>query len=259
MITVELYGRTGNNMFQIAAAISAAARNNTTAGYVGDSSHLNGFSLEGISKSKKNANRIYQEQSFRYDKKFNNIIDNTHLDGYFQSEKYFLSVEDKVRKCFSFNKDIVDTSLNYDDSKYKKIISGSVSTAVHVRRTDYLRFPDVYPQFSPKYYSRCINRIENKGDILVFSDDLNWCRNNFSGMGYYFIDLPPLPSMYLMSHCKNIIIANSTFSWWAAWLGKPEKVIYPKNWFGEKWPHKDKCSDEKECIKDLIKPGWIGE
>jgi len=257
MITVELYGRTGNNMFQIAAALALAKRHNTTAGFVGSNEHLEGFKLKGFSRSSSKCPNIYQENKFTYNPEFENITDNVHIDGYFQSEKYFINIEEDIRRCFSFNQNIVEQTKKWQGSKFKRILYGDVATALHIRRTDYLKYPDIYPQFGLEYYDKCLDKIADKGTVLVFSDDLKWCSATFGGRGYEFVDMPAIPSMYLMSHCKNIIMANSSFSWWAAWLGRAEKVFYPSNWFGKKWPHMNIHASHDECTKDLCPNRWL--
>lgn len=256
MITVDLYGRTGNNMFQIAAAIAVAKRLGTQPYYVGDDSHLNGLKLKGISKIQKKCSKSFVEKMFNYDNSIEALTDNTHLDGYFQSEKYFLPAEDEVRRCFSFDTNTVESAKKIHDGKYKCFFDGNLNTAIHIRRTDYLKYPDVYPQYGLDYYDTCLAKMGDIGRILVFSDDIGWCRNIFNGRDYTMVELPPLPSMYLMSKCKNVIMANSSFSWWASWLGRAEKVFYPQNWFGNRWPHKDIHSTHEECIKDLCPSRW---
>jgi hypothetical protein len=243
-------------MFQIAAAMCAAKRNGTSAHYIGDNSHIRGFKLKGLNQANRKAVHKFNENMFSYDSSFEGIKNDTHLDGYFQSERYFSFAEDEVRKCFSFEHSVVDTAKNHDGGKYKRFFNGDTATALHIRRTDYLKYPDIYPEFNGEYYNHCLSRISEKGSILVFSDDLNWCQNNLRGHDFTFVDMAPLPSMYLMSNCKHIIMANSTFSWWAAWLGKPDVVICPKNWFGKKWPHQDRHPSQSDCTKDLFPANW---
>lgn len=260
MITVNLCGRTGNNMFQIAAAIALAERCGTSAHYIGDDSHIKGLKLKGVSSVTKEARKKFREKMFAYDEAFEKLGNNINLDGYFQSEKYFISSEDNVRRCFAFNQETVDFLNKHGEGKYRKFLKGERSTALHVRRTDYLKHPDIYPEFDSNYYQECLDMISDKGKILVFSDDIEWCRNNIKCDDCDFVTMPPMPSMYLMSNCTNVIMANSTFSWWASWLGEPEKVIYPKKWFGENWPFKDQHGTLDECLKSLFpsNPKWIG-
>lgn len=257
MITVQLVGRTGNNMFQIATAISLAKKNNTIAKYWGDDSYINGFKLKGVEKTNKPNKKKYIEKTFNYDKEFESITDDTNIEGYFQSEKYFLNVKDEIKRCFSFTSNIVNSTKQNKNGSYKSIIKGETSTAVHVRRTDYLKHPKIYNQLDKNYYGACLESIKEKGRVLVFSDDINWCREQFDKR-FEYITMKPIESMYLMSRCSNIIMANSTFSWWAAWIGSPQKVIYPKNWFGEDWPYKNIHTTYLDCIKDLFPQEWQG-
>ena len=257
MITTQLHGRTGNNMFQIAAAISVAKRNNTEAFYIGDNSYIQGFKLKGVVKATKRADFVFEERKFNFDESFHSLGDNTHLDGYFQSEKNFINAEDEVRRCFSFDHNIIEAVKRYNGGRFKEFLENNANTAVHVRRTDYIRYPDVYPMFDAVYYERCLEKIQDKGRVVIFSDDMEWCKNNFKGKGCEYVDMPPIESMYLMSNCKNIIMANSSFSWWAAWIGKCENVLYPAKWFGKKWPHKEKHHTHDDCIRDLCPARWI--
>lgn len=257
MITVQLLGRTGNNMFQIATAMNLAKRNNTIAKYWGDDSYINGFKLKGIEKTNKPNKKKYVEKSFNYDKDFENINDGTNIEGYFQSEKYFSNIKDEIKRCFSFNFQIVNNTTKHKDGAYKSILKGEMSTAIHVRRTDYLKHPKIYSELNKKYYDSCLECISEKGKVLVFSDDIKWCQSQFD-KSFEYINMKPIESMYLMSRCSNIIMANSTFSWWAAWIGTPQKVIYPKNWFGKEWPYKNIHLTYEECIRDLFPQEWQG-
>lgn len=257
MITVELSGRTGNNMFQIAAAINLAKKNETKPFFIGDAKYLKGFKLKGIQEAQKKAENKYLEKKFSYNEEFDILKNNTHLNGYFQSEKYFLSSEEDVRKCFSFTQTILDNVKKQNNGIYKKYIYGEIATAIHVRRTDYLNYPNIYPEIKFSYYKECLSRIKNKGVILVFSDDIGWCKSSIIGENFLYVNMQPIESMYLMSKCKNIIMANSTFGWWAAWLGQCENVMYPKGWFGAEWPNKDAHPSMEDCIKDICPKRWI--
>lgn len=255
MITVELYGRTGNNMFQIASAISTASRIGTDPYYVGDDSFVKCFKLKNISQSKNRCRNNYYEKKFSYNEDFKNIKNDTHLDGYFQSEKYFYEVSEKIKKCFSFNEDLKEEIKN--DNRYKEYVNDNNNIAIHVRRTDYLKYSHIYPQCGMEYYEKCISYVKNLNKILIFSDDTNWCKENFYGNNIDIIDLDPFKCMYIMSKCKNIAMSNSTFSWWAAWLGNCQNVMYPKRWFGTDWPKKEIHPSSDDCTKDLCPDRWM--
>ncbi len=177
--------------------------------------------------------------------------------GGWHSERYFIDIRQKVLETFSFN---VDNEKDTDFIKIKNYIIENKSNiaSLHVRRGDYLEAkPGDFYNYSgiatDTYYKRSINYLkkENKNiKFLVFSNDIEWCKLNFSTSDFIFITCNPGKNswrdMYLMSLCKYHIIANSTFSWWGAWLNDdldstticPERFLstvdskdfYPKSW-----------------------------
>jgi hypothetical protein len=188
---------------------------------------------------------VYNENSFNYNESISSIPDGVDLRGYFQSERYFKSTEDEIRESLTFKSDVIEEGESVCE------ISDN-STCIHVRRGDYLTSPDHHPVQTPEYYKRSIDSIPD-GTFYVFSDDLDWCRNNIfnSDKNIVFLNVGnPYVSLYLMSRCKNHIIANSSLSWWAAWLGKKEGqiVFSPSNWFGP--------ALSKNDTKDLYCEGW---
>ena len=162
------------------------------------------------------------------------------LDGYWQTEKYFSDIREELLKDFQF--EVADSSLKkYAD----KIRDNSVS--VHVRRGDYLNFPDIYGGIcGMDYYKKAMDFFCEKNPetvFYVFSDDKEWVQKAFREYNAvvvekdFFSDYEDWYDMYLMSQCNHNIIANSSFSWWGAWLNqnKNKKVISPGKWFnGEK-------------------------
>jgi hypothetical protein len=190
----------------------------------------------------------YNEPSFNYLKtpKFNN---NTRMVGYFQSEKYFISNREKILDIFSID----DTTNNQLKTKYEDILKEN-TCSIHVRRGDYIRLSEYHPPQSIKYYEESIKTIGENSHFLIFSDDIDWCKENLSFIkNKTFIEgNDDYQDLYLMSMCKNNIIANSSFSWWGAWLNKnkDKKIISPKLWFGEKNKHLN--SNDIYC-KDWIK------
>ena len=183
----------------------------------------------------------YEEPHFHYSD-IPYIDGNVSLAGYFQSEKYFRGHRNLILELFDY--DIPDTD-------YKQYLKGD-TCSVHVRRGDFLNLEGHHPFCGIDYYQNAFDVIGHDKKYLIFSDDLQWCRDHFIGdnfifieSGYDFIDL------HLMKSCKNNIIGNSTFSWWGAWLNqyKDKKVIVPSRWFG---PAK---SDHSTA--DLIPTDWI--
>ena len=153
------------------------------------------------------------------------------IDGYWQSEKYFLSIADTIRKDFKFP----------EASTRNKVLavemSESLSVGIHVRRGDYL---GCFPVMDESYYFPAMAYfIEKYGNVhfYVFSNDMDWCRIHLKAEKITFVDWntgkgSPF-DMWLMTQCKHNIIANSSFSWWGAWLNQnaEKEVIAPKSWF----------------------------
>jgi len=155
--------------------------------------------------------------------------DNILFNGYFQSEKYL--DRELILKLYSID----DISLEYINDKYKNIISNSVS--IHVRRGDYLNKYDKHPVQDINYYNLAMKYFRDYKKFIIFSDDIEWCKTNFIGDQFIFIEGEhDYIDLWLMSLCDHNIIANSSFSWWGAWLNQNinKKVIAPKNWFGPK-------------------------
>jgi hypothetical protein len=192
------------------------------------------------------------ERNFTFDPTVALIGPDTYLDGFWQSEKYFSEVEDIIRKDFTLKNPLpenVQTLINE--------IKTINSVSIHVRRGDYVGNP-VYDFIGQEYYSEGIKKIESlrKIDkIYVFSNDIKWCKDNLffpyptMYVGEEYAGEKDTGHLFLMAACHNLIIANSSFSWWAAWLSsyKDKIVISPKQWFG-------KGSIDTH---DLIPENWI--
>ena len=166
-------------------------------------------------------------------------------NSYLQSEKYFLH-----------NRQLILDTLcpSQEDKQYllDKYPNVSDSISCHVRRGDYIQLQDKYNTLSDSnYYNDALN-ILGDGDVIVFSDDVDWCKENFKieGREVSFSSEEDYLELYLMSMCRHNIIANSTFSWWGAWLNQNEnrKVIAPSQWFSP--------SQDRNDV-DLIPQDWI--
>lgn len=240
-------GRFGNQLFQIAAAVGLAIKNNDVAKFY-PWPHQHAFKIgidETLQHSEIKAN--FLEKGFHYTPiPYQPGLD---ISGYFQSRKYFAHCEPHIRKIFEFKVDLVPTIL-------KDIAKGACS--IHVRRGDYVQISNFHPPVSLEYLEaaiRIIKREYNINRFLVFSDDIEWCKNNLYDHTdmVYITDQTPEKDMALMSYCDHHIIANSSFSWWGAYLGKNlggKKVIYPANWFGP--------DNVGASTKDLIPFNWEG-
>jgi len=163
---------------------------------------------------------------------------NTYLHGYWQSHLYFEAITDSIRRDFTFQ------VPNQRNVEIEQRIKQTNSVSIHVRRGDYISSSvvnSVHGSVPFSFYKQSIDLLSSKMDNIlwfVFSDDILWCSNVFSFLDNVTfvsdqLNAPAHYEMYLMSQCKHNIIANSTFSWWAAWLNNnPSKnVIMPDQWF----------------------------
>lgn len=186
-------------------------------------------------------NSTYIEQNFTFEKEIFSISDNTAIDGYFQSYKYFEKYEDIIKKEFTFKKHILDKA-KYIVNQYKNPVS------INVRRGDYVAHPN-YWNITPEYISEALQNFSDKEyTFLITSDDIPWCKEVFPNEVIFMENNTPFEDLCIMSLCDHNIIANSTFGWWAAWLNNnPEKkVVAPSNWFIPAKP-----------LDDLYPKNWI--
>ncbi len=163
------------------------------------------------------------------------IKKSVYLDGYWQSEKYFKKIENVIRKEFIFKK-----PMNQINQELANQINQVNSVSLHVRRGDYIINKPILDICSLEYYQNAINYIINKVEnphFFVFSDDPKWVADNLNTPFRYTLVTNNLEEnnyedMRLMSFCRHNIIANSSFSWWGAWLNNnPDKVVIaPRNW-----------------------------
>jgi len=191
-------------------------------------------------------NPVVQESGFHFDENiFNNCSDGVDLLGYFQSEKYFKHIEDEIRKDFTFKDDLLQICSSFIKQNF--LCSDVIS--LHIRRGDYVSNPN-HPVQTLEYYRDALSRMPDL-PVIVFSDDSDWCNQQelFSSDRFAISKGNSTDAdLCLMSLCKYHIIANSSFSWWGAWLANSEKVIAPENWFG------GDCS--KNNTKDLYLSHW---
>lgn len=159
-----------------------------------------------------------------------------HFRDYWQDIRYFRSIEDEIRTAFTF-------SLNALDKKNKECVKEMKETdsvSIHVRRGDYLKHQNIYGGICTReYYKKALELVQKEvanPRFFVFSDDIGWSRDFFSELRnvsfVYWNNKSNHLDMYLMSNCKHNIIANSSFSWWAAWLNNntAKMVVMPHKW-----------------------------
>lgn len=238
MISCFLQGGLGNYLFQIAASYSKSIdlnvdfvllKNEALIVHKNPEHYLNNFFKKIKFSNNLNISQIYSEPNFS----FNPIPDfmlPTKIFGYFQSEKYFNHNREKIIELFGCPKDLKNKLYE----KYPQINTETCS--IHVRRGDYINLQDHHPLQPIDYYKTAVSLIGNDKTYFIFSDDIEWCKLNFSFLNnVVFVEgNEDYEDLYLMSFCKNNIMANSSFSWWGSWLNENnnKKVIAPKLWFG---------------------------
>jgi hypothetical protein len=248
MIYCNLKGGLGNILFQIAATKSMSIDRNTDCSFPNLIEHLNKLNEDSIYNP--NLKHSFEYLNFLQNLKTQvpttplktyvypfeyinyNILDNTFfIDGFFQSEKYFKHNRKAILEYF-YDFSIYDTVIN---QKYA-FVRDIKCTSIHIRRGDYLKYPNHHPVQSLQYYLSCIEILKYETELfLIFSDDIEWCKNNIKIKNAVCIENEKdYIELYLMSLCKNNIVCNSSFSWWGAWLNRNENkiVIGPKIWLG---------------------------
>jgi hypothetical protein len=176
-------------------------------------------------------NKMIHEDGFHFNEQlFNTCEDNIDLYGYFQSEKYFKHIESEIRKDFTFKQEVVDVCKKFIEEE----INSDEVISLHIRRKDYLGLQSYHPVPPLEYYEYALNNLPDI-PVLIFSDDIDWClEQEIFSSEKFFVSMSNSAEhdMSLMSMCNYHIIANSSFSWWGAWLSNSKKVIAPKVWFG---------------------------
>jgi hypothetical protein len=244
-------GRLGNQMFQYGALRGIAARH----GYafrIPDSPGLRPRRHHGLfrtfvmgSLGPENIGLVdeswpvLEPPGLGYDEEFAaGCPDNVSLSGYFQSERWFANVAETLRADFTFRPEVLEPARRYRERLGERVI------ALHVRRTDYIGKEDRYTPLSPGWYAAALARFDPDRLVLVFSDDPEWCREQALFAADRFLIASgggTAHDLCLMSLCDDFVIANSTYSWWGAWLGAtPDKrVVIPARWFGPTYAHND--------------------
>jgi hypothetical protein len=246
---VQLVGGLGNQLFQIATAYAHAKRNGYTlkvSATVASAAHGTYYDsfLHSIKPYLGNTTGglRWREPHFHYAPI---PPPARQLNGYFQSSKYFADVSGEIRELFTPAPAVVATvGAKYADL----LIDPAAWTVVHIRRGDYLRHTNFHGILTEDYYRRAVATAPT-GRLLVFSDDIEWCRSRPWLTAATFVDEPDAAvSLHLMSQFENYIISNSTFSWWAVWLGREAKtVLAPAKWFGPAGP---------QDYEDIYEPVW---
>ncbi len=177
---------------------------------------------------------------------FNTCPDNVSLHGYFQSEKYFKNVEEEIRQDFTFKNEIAIPCKHMMSTMDTPI-------ALHIRRGDFLINSDNHHNLGLDYYEKCLSLFDDDRNVIIFSDDPQWCKEQKLFSDDRFLVAEGNNShtdLCLMSLCCDFIIANSSFSWWGAWLSKGVNKIVcaPDKWMGPNNAHLD--------ISDMLPDEW---
>lgn len=251
MITANLIGGLSNQMFQIATCFALAADNYDQCSFPFDAevggqgnktrTYINNIFRNISERTTCKSGYVYREESLDY--KPIPYKQGMTIQGYFPSEKYFDHRKEEIYNLFVCT-EIIEELQN----KYTGFLKNSVS--VHIRRGDYVLSPTFLPPQKIEYYESGLKIIDVKkeiNNIIVFSDDMQWCYDNFCDERVTFIHQEDYVDLYLMSLCENNIISNSGFSWWASYLNRntDKIVIAPSVWFEDK-PY----TDFKGCYRD---------
>ena len=282
MIVVKLIGGLGNQLFQYAAGLQLATKYNVPLKI--DAEAFNNYKLRSIdlqnfelkfeiateqeilslknpSIFNKLKNKLipnpykthYKEPYFHFNPSFYSLGDNVYLQGYFQSEKYFQNIQREIHSQFTIKKEIIN-----DVQPIANELRNKNSVSIHVRIGDYSinQNTEYHGVLSADFYRNAISMIKEQyadAEFYLFSDDIVKAKNMLADQPFEAMSGKTtknhLQDFYLMSQCKHNIIANSSFSWWAAWLNSnPNKIVVaPKKWFN-KGP---------QDTQDLFPASWI--
>ncbi len=223
-------GRLGNQLWQIASTIGLA-----TQAQEGDMALFKGWEYR----------HFFSVPDFH----FGPIQPGKVIDGgvnYFQELHYFQEIQDTIREYFMPSEAILEELAQKSDF----ITDYDHCTALHVRRGDYLKYPDLFPLSTPEYYEAALAVAEETypgHQVLVFSDDIMWCERQWGyDRGFIYMHGIARPvevsarrgqpmdfwDLFLMTLCDQHIISNSSFSWWGAWLSANQSPMYPSKWYG---------------------------
>lgn len=252
-VSIPLMGGLGNQLFQMSCVLSYSMKYEID--YCIPDKIINPHASDPVlykfpgvnycSERPKGVVCHYNEPFFHYKEIPDLDCDNPLLVGYFQSFRYFDQYRDEILKTFGFD----DIKINAD------------VCSLHLRLGDFKKFPDYHPIVSKEYIALSIGNMWFKGykKFLVFSDEIEEAKQMIASIDWLFNgDISfeysegknAIEDLRLMAACSSNILANSTFSWWSAYINpNPRKVVIaPKNWFGPATNHD---------IKDLLMPEWI--
>ena len=271
-------GRLGNQMFQYAFIRGMSKRYgydfiipDANANRFDNYGLFDCFKLEGC-KTGEGSYPTLECRDTAFNQKFlDECTDNTNYSGVFQTEKYFANATEELRKDFTFHKEILDPCQEFIDNVGDVIF-------LHVRRGNsnlvgkrgekwsYQMLQDYHPLMKKEYYLEALSHFDESKKVIVLSDTIDWCKKQdwlqddrflFSDSSYEVFDdgaSVPYIDLCLMSLCSGGIIANSSMSWWGAWLQNDTgKIIAPNPWYGAKAYN---YGNAELCDADLIPERW---
>ena len=271
-------GRLGNQMFQYAFIRGMSKRYgydfiipDANANRFDNYGLFDCFELEGC-KTGEGSYPTLECRDTAFNQKFlDECTDNTNYSGVFQTEKYFANATEELRKDFTFHKEILDPCQEFIDNVGDVIF-------LHVRRGNsnlvgnrgekwsYQMLQDYHPLMKKEYYLEALSHFDESKKVIVLSDTIDWCKEQdwlqddrflFSDSSYEVFDdgaSVPYIDLCLMSLCSGGIIANSSMSWWGAWLqNNTGKIIAPNPWYGAKAYN---YGNAELCDADLIPERW---
>lgn len=248
-------GRLGNQLFQFAAVFGVAKRN----GYDfviprSNTAPMSGFTMDGKPCTYRleiadcfdiehllgepfGLRQLVKERHFHFDESIMESPDNSSLNGYFQTDKYFREFKEDLLDTLKFKPHVVELAKSVLPTTNETLVS------LHVRRGDYLHPNPHHPVIGTEYFDTAVSKFDGACRFLVFSDDPEWCRTTWQGDDRFTVVETGnnLVDLCAMSMCEHNIITNSSFSWWASYLNRnPEKtVIAPAKWFGPGYANYD--------------------
>jgi hypothetical protein len=258
------WGRLGNQMFQYAALLAIAQHHNCEfcippPGRVTDRSFLDegpghqlldAFDMPSLRcVGWVRSQHVHRESTFAYDEEYvKSCPRHSELAGQFNTERYFRHISDIIKTEFAFKESVAGRCRDGIAAINKPCIS------LHVRRGDYVALSAYHPPLPLEYYADALKLVPEDLPVIVFSDDIPWCREQplFRGSRWKFSEgNSNIDDLCLMTLCSHHIIANSTFSWWGAWLGhNPSRtVVAPDRWLGPAYA-------ATHDTRDVLPPEW---
>ena len=265
LISCNLMGGLGNQIFQAAHAVSQGIKHNRKVVFIPQSwTPMQGRQVSNyvnnVFRNLKFINNLdgfekVVEGPWEYTEVFPKEC-NTVFDGYFQSSKNFFGFDDEIKKIFSPTEEFI--SEMYE--KYPELNKEN-TLSIHIRRGDCFMNPDIHPIANEVYIERALKEIGDHTHVFIFSDDKNWVKENLKFENVTYVEDEDYREMWLMSLCKNHIIVNSTFSWWGAYLNPNpnKKIVAPSIWFGPRGPqnYKDIYESNWKIIEVKYEDGWL--